>query len=224
MAKARQLRREGRSLKRIATHLGVSPSSVRLWTEDIVLAPEQMAANLYRRGGPWDPERLRAATAARSAACRAKRAEYQERGRVRARSGDPLHLAGCMLYWAEGSKNRNDVRLTNSDARMVRFFCRFLVESLGVDPRDIRVSINVYTNNGLTIGEIEAHWLQALGLPRTCLRKHTLNHTPTSSSGRARGRLPFGVCRVSLCSTETVQHIYGAIQEYAGFDQPAWLG
>jgi hypothetical protein len=129
-----------------------------------------------------------------------------------------------MLYWAEGSKNRNDVRLTNSDTRMVRFFCRFLVESLGVDPRDIRVSINVHTNNGLTIGEIEAHWLEALGLPRTCLRKHTLNHTPTSSSGQARGRLPFGVCRVSLCSTQTVQHIYGAIQEYAGFHEPAWLG
>jgi len=129
-----------------------------------------------------------------------------------------------MLYWAEGSKSRNDVRLTNSDARMVRLFCKFLVESLGIDLHDIRVAINVYTNNGLTIRDIENHWLGMLGVPRSCLRKHTLNHIPTSSSGRARGRLPYGVCRVSVCNTHAVQHIYGAIQEYGGFDEPAWLG
>jgi hypothetical protein len=211
------------SLKKIAAEVGVSPSSVMVWTEDIGLTAEQTAANLSRSGGPWDPERLHAASAARSARCRAKRAEYQEQGRRRAREGDPLHQAGCMLYWAEGSKDRNDVRLTNSDARLVRFFCRFLVESLAIDPHDIRLSINVYTNNGLTIAEIEEHWLKILGLPRSCLRKHTLNHTPTSSSGRARGRLPFGVCRVSVCRTQAVQHIYGAIQEYVGFDEPAWI-
>ena len=60
-----------------------------------------------------------------------------------------------MLYWAEGSKTGNAVRLTNSDARMVRFFCRFLVTALGIDPLNIRVSINVYTNNGLSIRDVE---------------------------------------------------------------------
>jgi hypothetical protein len=56
------------------------------------------------------------------------------------------------------------------------------------------------------------------------LRKHTLNHMPTSSSGRARNKLPYGVCTVYVHSTRVVQHIYGAIQEYGGFDEPAWLG
>ncbi len=223
MARARELRGGGMSLKRIAAQLGVSPSSVMLWTRDITLTNEQIAANMNRGGGPWDPERLRAAAAARSASCRAKRAKAQAEGRARARAGDALHQAGCMLYWAEGSKSRNDVRLTNSDPRMIRFFCRFLVESLGIEPLDIRVSLNVYTNNGLSIGDIEDHWLKTLGLPRSSLRKHTLNHMPTSSSGRARGRLPYGVCRVSVGSTRAVQHIYGAIQEYAAFDEPAWL-
>lgn len=50
-----------------------------------------------------------------------------------------------------------------------------------------------------------------------------LNHTPTSSSGRARKKLPYGVCTLTVCSTRLVQHIYGAIQEYGGFDEPAWL-
>jgi hypothetical protein len=33
----------------------------------------------------------------------------------------------------------------------------------------------------------------------------------------------YGVCALELHSTRVVQHIYGAIQEYAGFDKPAWL-
>ena len=56
MASARQLRREGMSLKRIAARLGVSPSSVKLCTDDIKLTSEQIAANHYHGGGPWDPE------------------------------------------------------------------------------------------------------------------------------------------------------------------------
>jgi hypothetical protein len=128
-----------------------------------------------------------------------------------------------MLYWAEGAKGCNVVKLVNSDPHMVRFFRRFLVETLGVDPARLRVSVNVYTNNGLTIDQIERYWLKLLELPRTCLRKHTLNHMPTSSSGRARGRLPYGVCTLCLNNTEVVQHIYGAIQEYGDFVEPAWL-
>ena len=81
----------------------------------------------------------------------------------------------------------------------------------------------MYTNNGRTIEEIERYWLEALELPRTCVRKHTLNHLPTSSSGKKR-TLPYGVCAVSVCSgTALVQHIYGAIQEYVGSDEPRWL-
>jgi hypothetical protein len=128
-----------------------------------------------------------------------------------------------MLYWAEGSKRRNGVEFVNSDPRMIRLFRYFLVGSLGLDPGAIRVTLNVYTTNGLSIAEIEEHWLALLDLPTTCMRKHTLNHLPTSSSGHARKKLRYGVCRLSVHSTRAVQHIYGAIQEYAGFDEPGWL-
>ena len=60
-------------------------------------------------------------------------------------------------------------------------------------------------------------------LPKSSVRGHMLNHMPTSSSGRAKNKLPYGVARLSVHKTEKVQHVYGAIQEYAGFDEPAWL-
>jgi hypothetical protein len=83
-------------------------------------------------------------------------------------------------------------------------------------PRDkILLSLNVYTNNGLSIAEIERYWLGLLDLPASSVRKHTLDHSPTSSSGRARRRISYGVCTLRVDNTWMLQHIYGAIQEYA---------
>src|SRR5215211_2937109 len=129
----------------------------------------------------------------------------------------------CMLYWAEGSKGRHAIEFSNSDPHMLRVFRRFLTEALAIERDEILLSINAYTNNGLSIEEIERYWLEDLDLPRTAARKHTLNQMPTSSSGRARNRLRFGVCTLRVHSTWMLQHIYGAIQEYAGFEEPRWL-
>jgi hypothetical protein len=95
--------------------------------------------------------------------------------------------------------------------------------SLQIEPERVTLRLNVYTNNGLSIREIEDFWLTALELPRSCLRKHSLNHYPTSSSGKKKRKLPYGVCTLCLYDTRVVQHVYGAIQEYGGFDEPRWL-
>jgi hypothetical protein len=100
---------------------------------------------------------------------RAKREAYQAEGRAKAREGDPLHQAGCMLYWAEGSKDRNTVCFANSDLAMVKFFVRFLRSCFDVPPERLTLRLNVYTGNGLTLAEIERHWLTKLRLPRPCL-------------------------------------------------------
>jgi hypothetical protein len=128
-----------------------------------------------------------------------------------------------MLYWAEGAKSRNTVRFCNSDPRMLAYFRRFLVEAMDVDPDRLTFRLHVYLGNGLTVREIEDYWLEVLDLPRTCLRKHAVNPLPTSSSGKKKRKLPYGVGTLNLNCTEVVQHIYGAIQEYAGFDEPRWL-
>jgi hypothetical protein len=153
------------------------------------------------------------------------RRTYQEEGRRRARQGDPLHQAGCMLYWAEGTKNRNTACVTNSDVHLIRFFRRFLAESFGLGADDLEVRLHVYMGNGLTLREIEQFWLDALDLPRSLLRKHAINVRPTSSNGQRGKKLPHGVCDLRVKrSTRLVQHIYGAIQEYGDFEEPRWVG
>jgi transposase-like protein len=219
---ARRLRREeGMAIKRIAQRIGASPASVLVWTRDVELTPEQVAALQERERINRESFGNRSETWAHVA--RLRRLDWQEEGRRRARLGDPLHEAGCMLYWAEGGKSRNLLGMANSDANMMRFFARFLRECLDVDSQRFRVRLNVYLDNGLSLAEIEDYWLDALEVPRSCLRGHTLNNYPTSSSGRKKS-LPYGVCHLRVTkATPLVQHIYGAIQEYAGFEEPRWL-
>jgi hypothetical protein len=112
---------------------------------------------------------------------------------------------------------------SNSDLAMVRFFVNFVRACFQVADERFTVRLNVYTGNGVSIEEIEDHWLRELKLPRSCLRGHIVNHFPTSSSGKKTNLLPYGVCTLNIHDTHLVQHIYGAIQEYAGFEDPRWL-
>jgi hypothetical protein len=217
---ARRLRRdEGKSIKEIAKLLDVSPSSVSRWTADIVLSPAFVVALLERNpavGGHPSGARER------SVARRTARLADQERGRQLARNPTRLHLAGCMLYWSEGSKDRNTVKLTNSDADLLALFVRFLRECYAVPPERIALSVNCYLNNGLGLAEIENWWLDRLGLPAITLRKATVN-SPSRASRWRRNVLVYGTARVSVYSTAIVQSIYGAIQEYAGIRRPEWV-
>jgi hypothetical protein len=215
-AEARRMRLDGVPMRTIAATLGVSISSVSVWTRDIELTAEQRAANLARaaaaRGPAWSERN------------REQRRRYQREGRARARLEDPLHIAGCMLYWAEGAKSRNQAAIANSDPAIVEAFLLFLRSCFNVTVDDLTFNLNAYTGNGLTIGEIELFWMKRLGLRTSCARKHTVNHFPTSSSGKRPKKLPYGVCTLKAKkSTWIVQHIYGAIQEYAGIDCPEWL-
>lgn len=210
--------------KRIAAVLAISPATAYAWTRDIELSPEQTRRNLCGPGGPLDPDLVARRAVAWREKNRQRRTEHQEAGRIRARRREPLHMALCMLYWAEGAKARNTARLVNSDVHMLSFFRRALRECFGVESNRLALRLNVYLGNGLSLAEVEDHWLAALDLPRSALRKHAVDCLPTSSSGRKRNRLPYGVATLQvLRSTDIVQHIYGAIQEYSGFDEPRWL-
>jgi predicted transcriptional regulator len=213
---ARRLRSEGRSIKSIARELHVAQSTASLWVRDVPLSPEQRE-RLDRL-----TDRQLAGLRTQVQRAREARLEAQELGRMIARIDEPLHWAGCMLFWAEGSKNRNNVIFTNSDVGMMRFFLRFLRECYDVHDENVRLSINCFLGNGKSLAEIEAWWLERLELPPSCLRKATINR-PSSASKFVRRPLVHGTARLAVGSTRMVQSIYGAIQEYAGIDRPEWL-
>src|SRR4051812_12518419 len=144
-AEARRLRSElGMPFKRIAARVGISVATAHLWTRDVVITEAQRRRNLGR-GITADREVVARRAQAWADSSRRKREQWQAQGRARAKEKDPLHMAGCMLYWAEGSKSRNSAQLANSDFHLVRFFKDFVVECFGVPDDEFSVRLNVYT-------------------------------------------------------------------------------
>lgn len=214
---AGQLRKQGWSIRHIANELGVSKGSVSAWVREIELTEEQKL-QLTANQKHWAAQNK----GAESNRIKHKelRQKYQLQGRLKAKQQRPLHLIGCMLYWAEGAKvKKNSVHFVNSDPAMVAIFMRFLREELEVDEAKLALQIHCHSNSEEEIKRIENYWLKLLELPITCLQKTQMK---VGSSTR-KNRLENGVCALVVHSTEIVQHIYGAIQEYAGFENLAWL-
>ena len=214
--KARQLRKQGMSIREITKIVDASKSSVSTWVRDIVLTEEQKD-RLKARQSQWAGQNKGAQVNRHRA--REKRSLYQEAGRARAREGRPLHMMGCMLYWAEGANDKNRVYFVNSDPNMMLFFMRFLRVEMGVKNTQVKLHIHCHTTNPDDHKRIGRYWLDVLELSESCLMKIQVK----KSSDTRRNRLENGVCGIRVQSTELAMHIYGAIQEYAGFDHPDWL-
>jgi IS30 family transposase len=215
---ARRLRALGWSVKEIERELEVARSSVSVWVRDIELGPLERERLIRRsRLGPY--------VAARRKATRARdlRSTYQQEGRRRARESDGSYAAGCMLYWAEGSKGRNTVQISNSDPELIAFFARFLRSHFDVEPAAMRLALHLFPDHLATQADIEGVWLGHLGLTRAALTKSQVNVYSKYSQKKRNGKLPYGTAKLSVHSTRIVQTIYGSIQEYGGFDRPAWL-
>lgn len=160
----------------------------------------------------------------KAARAREVRGEYQLEGRLRAQQGDPVYIAGCMLYWAEGAKSRNTLEIVNSDPELLVSFAAFLRAYFGVTNDQMRLRCNLFADDAETQRRIEDYWLERLGLDRTKLWRSAVNVYSKYSQKKRRGKLPYGTCTLRVHSTRIVQTIYGSIQEYGGFDRPAWLG
>jgi transcriptional regulator with XRE-family HTH domain len=218
---ARTLRREhGLPVREIARRLNVSPGTVSRWVRDIELTAAQHAA--LQAVNPRYNAQLGGQNA-RSASARLARMAAQNQGRDLAQRGDPLHLQGCMLYWAEGSKSRNQAIFTNSDAEMARLFVRFLRQSYAIGDDRIGLTVNCYADNDVEPEAIVAWWLRELDLPAACARAPVVNRVSSASKLRRGHVLRYGTARLVVNSVALVQSIYGAIQEYGGFDRPEWL-
>lgn len=216
--KARELRLQGMSVKSIAKQINAAISSVSMWVRNIPLSEEQKKI-LKKSSGGSQSVRLECANKKR-ATHRKIREKYQEEGQQKAICGEALHAFGCALYWGEGRKERNCVELANSDPYLLILFKQFLDYYFQLEDNDYHIAINCYLNNGLSMFEIEQFWLKMLNLPTSCLRKSTINPIKEKHNGR---KLIYGVCKLIVCKTHIIQHIYGAIQEYGKFKNEKWL-
>jgi hypothetical protein len=107
---------------------------------------------------------------------------------------------------------------------MVRTFVDFLRSYCDLADELIRLTCHLYADHAERQREIEQFWLDVSRLPEASLCRSVVNVYSKYSARKRVNMLPYGTCRVVVNRTSVVQSIYGAIQEYGGFERPAWLG
>ncbi|MDT0319606.1 hypothetical protein [Streptomyces millisiae] len=173
-ARARELRRAGRTYDEIVAELGVSKSSVSLWVRDLpkpVASAERMRRMSEAR---WGPYRQRRALERQSLIERAR----TDVGRLTDRE---LFLIGVGLYWSEGAKSKAHrpqeyVAFINSDPGMIRVFLAWLrLMEVPDEQRGFRVMIHETAD----VAGAEQYWAGLVGIARDRLSKTTLKrHNP----------------------------------------------
>ena len=216
---ARRLRIEEQlSIKDIAVRLGVAKSTVSLWVRDLPLSDRTIKEKCLTgriKGGK-----------SRRFYARKIRAKYQLEGCRMAEEyyKDPLFFGGCMMHWAEGSKHKNRVGISNTDPHFLRLWLKFIRHFFAVQATSIAIAVHCYLDNGKTKSQIEKYWLSQLGLPRSCLRKTTVVTKHKFSTFAKKNRHPYGVAHITIGSTEVIQKIWGAIKFLGEIDDTdRWL-
>lgn len=211
-----ELRKQNYSLQAIVEQLKEPKTTVFGWIKHIKLSKEQKN-NL--QGGV-----LGGLSLAREKAVAANKKKHSDlRSAARTlgfneANGDPVHVAGVMLYWAEGSKKVNSVSFTNTDVAMQKQFKKFL-DYLGVPKEKIIFSTRVHNSSGnATHEECKKFWSKNLSIPEKSITVYDANDSRGDS--QSKSRYPFGVGRIEVYDYSVIQRIYGAIERYIGEEIP----
>ena len=211
-----ELRKNGCGLGDIADRLGVAKSSICVWLKHIKLTPHQKQCLMGCEPGNVSPARQKVNEGNRQR-YRDLRSVARTQGYKEA-LGDPVHIAGCMLYWAEGSKSLSSVTFSNTDALMHKKFKEFL-EYLKVPAEKIKFVTYVHNTQGnATHDECKNFWSQKLSIHKDQIKVFDTNDNRGDS--KAKSRYPFGVGRLIVHDYTVVQRIYSGIERYIGEEIP----
>lgn len=195
---ARDMRRNGFPLKRIAEQLSVSESTVSRWSKDI-------EPGLLRSG----------ARSGRARRAKRQAEEFKEiadaRVEARSHSTDPFWVAGLVAYWAEGRKTANWVCFTNSDPAMVRLFVVWVERYLGKGPELLSAALHLHS--GIDEDEPKTFWSRVTDIPRDNFRR---SYIKPQSGGQRTERLYRGTAQVTIQkSSKDMRRIRGWIESYS---------
>lgn len=164
--KAISLRKKGFSYAEILKEVSVAKSTLSLWLRSVGLSKrhEQRITEKKRLAG------LRGARKRHQQKLLKIEEIYKEAElEITQISNKSFWLMGIMLYWAEGSKEKDNhpgsgIKFSNSDPLMIRMFIKWLVEFVNINIADIKFEIYIHENSKNSIKKVKEFWARATGL------------------------------------------------------------
>ncbi len=201
--KAIKLRKEGKTYSEIMKVVPVAKSTVSLWLREVGLSisQKQLITEKRRQG------QIKGAQAQRN-----KRIKKQiniinsAEAMIGKLSLRELWLIGIALYWAEGSKEKENypgigVSFSNSDPRMILVFLEWLKKCVMVSDKQIITSLYIHESNKYRIDEVVNKWRKILNKPRSFFKYIYYKKNKIKTNRTNKGDLYIGLLRVNISAS-----------------------
>lgn len=189
--KALALRKDGFSYTYISSKTDLSKSTLSGWLAEIPYTPNKETITAFGRA--------RAAASARRATLRQE--SIQEIRKVAVKdigeiSRRDLFVFGLGLYLGEGCKTNSQVRMINSDPRIIQATVAWF-RMLGVEKRQFRLRLHLYPDSDVT--QSLQFWSHATSIPVSQFQKHQIDRR-IDKKAKKRRKLPFGTAQLTVQS------------------------
>ena len=165
--KAINLRKEGLSYSEILRQIPVAKSTLSLWLRSVGLSKQQKQKLTEKKIASMQ----RGAIAKRNQRIQlSEKIKSESRAEIKSINQKELMLIGAALYWAEGSKEKENnigqgMIFSNSDPFMIKLFLKWLKEILKVKSNYIIPEIYIHENSKNNIKEVIRYWSGMINVP-----------------------------------------------------------
>jgi|SRR3989344_7318468 len=212
--KAIALRKQGKTYSDILRAIPVAKSTLAIWLKE---------AKLSKAENQVFTEARRLASLRGGQAKKKQRIEKQNKIFSQAKldiknlSKRELFLIGVVLYWAEGSKEKefspgSPLRFANSDPYMIKLFLNWL-EDMGIEKGRICFDIYLHDNNKYRVQKVIKYWADSTGFPEKLFRVYFKKNILKTNRRNIDEGTYFGLARIYVKeSSELVRKITGWVQ------------
>lgn len=166
------MRSKGESVKVIAKKLGVSKGTASLWVRDIIMSVEQLERLRKRKIKGGELGRLKGALMQKKRRLeKIKKAKKEGRRYFQRLTNREMFIAGLALYWAEGSKKTREVRICNSDPKLISFMINWLTTCFDIKKEEITGNVGINEIHKQRDSEVKKYWSKITGIPLSQFRK-----------------------------------------------------
>lgn len=117
---------------------------------------------------------------------------------------------GIGLYWGEGTKaSKYEIRLGNTDPKLLRYFLKFLEEIYSIKREKLRISLQLF--NDIEPEKAQKWWSLELGIPAKNFAKPVI--TKSVSRGTYKKKAQYGVCTINFGNKKLRNMIMGEIEK-----------
>ncbi len=185
------LRSNGRSYREISKDLGVPISTLSNWFKGVDFS-EAIRKELVKKAAKKGRVHLRGLNRTRGIALQVKyeMAEKEALKELELYRNVPLFTTAVAAYWGEGDKvSKHNIRIINTDPKMLKLFLHFLLHICGADKN--RISIALYLYDDLDETKCKKYWSKQIGLNKF----HKVQVLPDRHKTK---KLPYGTASIVL--------------------------